>query len=105
LLCWVAFIKVLTVYQLYHTWIHPSTPLLYPSCPIRGIIPACIIFAFTYMHTHFLHYSPSYPLPLHLPPPTGASPSPWAGHVLSFCSSILQKRKEKENCDIFVCLK
>jgi hypothetical protein len=49
----VAFTKVLTMYHIYHTWIHHlhCSPL---SAPIPGIVSMGIIFAFTYMCTHYL---------------------------------------------------
>jgi hypothetical protein len=45
LLCWgyiVAFTKVITIYQIYHTWIHPlhHFPLFSPP-PIPGIVSKC----------------------------------------------------------------
>jgi hypothetical protein len=41
----VAFTKVLTIYQIYHNWIHPlhNSPLS-PSPPIPGIVSTVIIF-------------------------------------------------------------
>jgi hypothetical protein len=52
----VAFPQVLTVYPIYHTWIHllnhsPSSP--FPEIP--GVVSIGIIFAFIYMCTYFLH--------------------------------------------------
>jgi hypothetical protein len=47
------------------------------------------------MCTHFLpHIHPPTPFPRHLPPPTDATPPPWAGPVLTPCSLTLQKRKD-----------
>jgi hypothetical protein len=99
LLCWVGYIvvftKVLTMYQLYPTWIHPVlAPLNSPSPPIPGIVSASIIFAFTCLWTHFLHcIHPSAGFPCHLSSPTGASPPPWAG---SICFPVLWfRRREK----------
>jgi hypothetical protein len=53
----VAFTKVLKIYQIYHTWIHPShhSPLS-PSPTIPGVLSTDIIFLFTYMYTQYLHY-------------------------------------------------
>jgi hypothetical protein len=49
----------------------PSTALLYPpSLPMPGIVSTSIIFAFTYMCTHFLHC---------IHPPT---PFPTTSHLL-----------------------
>jgi hypothetical protein len=49
--------------QLSHTWIHPFliSPLSLPS-PIHGTVSTVIIFAFTFMCTHYLHH-------IHSPPP------------------------------------
>jgi hypothetical protein len=59
----VAFTKVITMYQIYCTWIHllnhsPSSS----SPPIPGVVSTGIIFAFRYMCTYFIApHSPSYP--------------------------------------------
>jgi hypothetical protein len=49
----VALTQVLTMYQMYHTWVHPlhCSPLPSPT-PILGVVSAGIIFAFTYLCTH-----------------------------------------------------
>jgi hypothetical protein len=39
-----------------------SIILLYPICPIPGIVSTGIIFLFTYVYTVFAPYSPSYTL-------------------------------------------
>jgi hypothetical protein len=51
----VAFSNVLIMYQIYHTWIYPSTALFHPPPLIPGIVSTGIIFAFTYMCIHYLH--------------------------------------------------
>jgi hypothetical protein len=55
-----------------------STACIYgPPTPIPGVVSAGIIFAFTYMCTHFLHrILLSAPFPYHLPPPSSTYPSP-----------------------------
>jgi hypothetical protein len=60
LLCWVVYIvvftQVLTMYQIYHTWIYLLYhSLLFPPPLIPGTVSTGIIFPFTYMCTHFLH--------------------------------------------------
>jgi protein tyrosine phosphatase len=42
----VAFIKVLTIYQIHHIWVHPSTALLYPSSSHFEATSTGIIFPF-----------------------------------------------------------
>jgi hypothetical protein len=49
----VAFSKILTMYQIYYIEFIPSTGLLYPPPTIPGMVATGIIFAFTYMYTHF----------------------------------------------------
>jgi hypothetical protein len=67
-----AFTKDLTMYQIYHTWIHPlhHYPLNF-SLPNPGIVSTDKIFVFTYMCSFytFLHcfHSTTSPLPLVLP--------------------------------------
>jgi hypothetical protein len=71
-----------------------STLYFIPSPPIHGTVSTGIIFAFKYMcNTLFAPYPLTYLY--HLPPPTGAYPSPWAQPVMPSCSLLLQKRKEK----------
>jgi hypothetical protein len=101
----VAFTKVLTMYQLYHVWIHPfhcsqSSP--YPhSWNSYNRYHYCIYMHVVHLFLHCIH--PPTPFPCHLSP----SP-PGAGPVPSSCSLILQKGKEKRwkgKHDIFVCLR
>jgi hypothetical protein len=77
--------KFLKMYQIYHIWIHPlyHSPLSYHS-PIPGIVSTGIIFAFTYMYTHFLDhiYLPT-PCPHHLLLLTGTNPLPPSGRTSS----------------------
>jgi hypothetical protein len=83
----VVFTQALTLYQIYHTWIHLLNHILHTLSPILGVISTAIIFALTHMCTYFIApYSPSYLLS----PP---------GQDL-FCPTVLQfcrrkKRKEK----------
>jgi hypothetical protein len=56
----VTFAKVLTIYQIYHTCIHPFYHSLFPLIlpfPIPGIVSTGINFPFTYICTQFLHHS------------------------------------------------
>jgi hypothetical protein len=55
----VAFTKVLTMYQIYHTLIHPvhCSPLSLPPW-IPETVSAGISFAFTYTCTHYLQCIP-----------------------------------------------
>jgi hypothetical protein len=63
----VAFTKVLTMYQLFHTWIHPFLHSgVSPTPPIHGTVSTGTIFAFTCMCTHILNHIYS-PKPLSLP--------------------------------------
>jgi hypothetical protein len=80
----VAFTKVLTMYQLYRTWIHPFYHFpLFPVLLINGRISTGIIFSFTCIYTHFLHWiHPLTPFPHNLPAPTGANPPPCVRPVL-----------------------
>jgi hypothetical protein len=48
------------------------------------------------VYTFFAPYSSSYLLSQSTPPPTGASPSPWAGLVPPYCSLILEEKREKK---------
>jgi hypothetical protein len=51
----VEFIQVLTVYQIYHTWIHFLSHSPSSSHPlIPQVVPTGIIFAFIYTCTHFI---------------------------------------------------
>jgi hypothetical protein len=64
----VAFTKVLTMYQLYHTWIHtPNTILHLPSCNSFKLCHFCI---YIHVYTLFVPYASSYPFPHHLLLPT-----------------------------------
>jgi hypothetical protein len=92
----VVFTKVLTVYQLYHNWIHPFYCSLYPCSPDSwnsfNKYHLCI---YMHVYTFFAPFSPTH-FPWHLPFPTSANPPPWAGPVQTSGSLILQKRKEKK---------
>jgi hypothetical protein len=59
------FTKVLTVYQIYHTWVHPFHCFLSsPPSPIPGTISTGIIFCiYLRVYTLFVPYSSSYPFP------------------------------------------
>jgi hypothetical protein len=72
LLCWVGIhcgiYKILIMYQLYHTWIHPlhCSPLFSPP-RIHRIVTTGII-NFACMWVHFLHHiHPPTPFPCHRP--------------------------------------
>jgi hypothetical protein len=68
-------IKVLIIYQIYHTWIHPLHHS--PLSPILGTVPTGIIFPFTNRLTQYLHYiHPPMPFPHLLPPPLVPPSSP-----------------------------
>jgi hypothetical protein len=90
----VALIKVLTIYQIYHTCIHPlhHSPL---STPIPGTVSTDIIFVSTYMCTQYLHHIHP-PTPFHLLPPIGTNPT--LGRT---CSALLFSDFLKEKNDIF----
>jgi hypothetical protein len=90
----VAFTKVLTMYQIYYTWIHP--PSSFCSSPIPRILSTGIIF---YVHTcaHiFALYSPTYPISLPSPYPLPQVPTP---HTPGMTHSLFQfcRRKKKKN--------
>jgi hypothetical protein len=103
----VTFTKVLIMYQIYHTSIHPSpTVLLYSAPPttITGIVSTDISLIFCiHAYTVFAWHSPSYILS---PPPRlpvvsitafpHCSPDLFFPPVLLFCT------REKKNTDIFV---
>jgi hypothetical protein len=92
----VAFTKVLTIYQIYCTWVHP---LHHSPSPSPSLIPRIVstdnIFLSTYMctqylyHIHFRHHFPPHQY------------QPQAGLVLPSCSPILYKKKIEEQNDIF----
>jgi hypothetical protein len=87
----VALKKTLTMYQIYHTWIHPllHSPLF--LIPIPGIASTDIIFTFIYMCTQYLHHIHS-PIPFlcYLPPSTSTdTPHPGTGPFQPSCSLIL----------------
>jgi hypothetical protein len=55
--CIVVFTKVLIIYQILHTWIHPlhhSSLFFHPPTP--GVVSVGILFLFTNMCTRYLHY-------------------------------------------------
>jgi hypothetical protein len=98
----VAFTKVLSMYQVYHTWIHPLHHCLL-SLPthIPGMVSIGIMFAFTYMCTQYLHHihppiplftSSSISLVPNLPLPTPRQDL-FYPPVLLFCRR--KKRKDK----------
>jgi hypothetical protein len=67
----VGFIKILIIYQIYHSWIYPHhhSPLFSPL-PIPGIVSTVLIFPLTYMCTQYLYYiHPRTPFPHILPLP------------------------------------
>jgi hypothetical protein len=100
LLCWgyiMVFAKVLTIYQMYRTWIHSSIILFYTSFPHFSQY-----YFSTYLHvcTIFVSYYPPHPFPIFsllplVPTPTGQD---------LFCPPVLRFCKRKNN-DIFACLR
>jgi hypothetical protein len=90
----VAFTKVLTIYQICHTWIHPSIILLYAP-PFKEEFQWV---SFTYMCAQYLHHihppTPfSHLLPLPLIPPPHTRQDLFCPPVLWFC-----KRKKLHFC-------
>jgi hypothetical protein len=88
----VEFTKILTMYLIYHSWIHllHHSPL-FPS-PTPGIVSTGVIFPLTFMciqYFHHIHPPTTFPhiLPLLL------VPTPQTGPVLPSCSLILWKKK------------
>jgi hypothetical protein len=68
----VTFTEVLTIY---HSCIHLYIILLYPSCPIPGIVSTGLIFPFIYICRHYLyHIHPLIHFPHILHPSTGTNP-------------------------------
>jgi hypothetical protein len=65
----VAFTKVLTIYQIYHTWVHHfHYSSSCPPPPTPGIVSTDIIFPFTYMYLQYLHHiHPPSPFPHSFP--------------------------------------
>jgi hypothetical protein len=76
--CWgyiVTFIKVLTIYQIYHTWICPlhHSPLS-PQPHSWNSFKRSHFSIYTHVYTVFALYSCSHTLSPHPPPPTGTTP-------------------------------
>jgi hypothetical protein len=86
------FTEVLTIYQIYHTWIHslPHSPLSFP--PIPGIVSTGLIFPFIYVCTQCFHYI--HPIPSHLPQDRTCS-------ALLFCPPVLQFCERKKMTFLF----
>jgi hypothetical protein len=85
----VACTKVLTIYQVYHTWIHPlHHSFLSPPSSVPGIVSTGLIFSFAYMCTPYLCYihSPT-PFPHIFPLPLVPNPQDRTGST-SYFSSI-----------------
>jgi hypothetical protein len=97
----VAFAEVYTIYQIYHTRIHPlNHSPLFLSPPIPGIVSIGLIFLFTYMYAQYLHHvHPPTPFSYILPPPTATTPPNRTWSALLFSDFI------KEKNVIFVCLR
>jgi hypothetical protein len=88
----VAFTKVLTIYKIYHTWIHPLHHSLLPPSPVSGTVSTGIIFPFVHMctqHLHYIHLIHPMPFPHLLLHPHHWYQLPQARLVLSSCSLIL----------------
>jgi hypothetical protein len=91
----VAFIKLLTIYQIYLNSLPPSFSLI---PPISGIVSTVLIY--THVHTVFAPYSPSYTLSPHPPPFYQYQPP-----THRTCSALLFSKFVKEKNDTFVCLR
>jgi hypothetical protein len=107
LLCWVkvhwGFYKVLTIYQIYHTWTHHLHHSPFSSFSILGAVSSGLIFPFTYTCTQYLyHIHPPTPFPTSLP----LSWVPTFPQLSRTCSVFLFANivKEKKK-DIFSCLR
>jgi hypothetical protein len=91
----VAFIKVLTIHQIYHSWIHPlhHSPLTLPF-PIPGAVLTGLIFPFTYMWIQYLHYiNPPTHFIYIIPPPTSTPlPKDRIHSTLLFCDFCKRKK-------------
>jgi hypothetical protein len=84
----------------------PSIAPLFPPCWIHGTVSTGIIFAFTCMCTHFLHYShPPTPCLYHLPPPTGLTLPLGRTYSTLLFSNFAEEKREKEKHDIFASLR
>jgi hypothetical protein len=88
----VTFTKVLTIYQIYHTWIHPlhHSPSS-PPAPIPWIVSIGIIFLFICMCTQYLHHT--HLLTSFLPPHWCQPLPPQAGPVPPSCSPFCNRKK------------
>jgi hypothetical protein len=86
----VAFTKVLTIYEIFHIWIHPlhHSPCL-PSIP--GIVSTGIIFPLINICTQYLYYIHS-PTPSAFPPPTGIKSSGRTYSALLFSNFVKEKK-------------
>jgi hypothetical protein len=88
----VAFTKLVIMYQICNTWIHPL-----PSSPVS----TDIIFLFKYMCKHFctiptlLHYFPTASTLLQLVPIYSRLPPPWTCTAILFSNFVKEKRKNK----------
>jgi hypothetical protein len=104
----VVFIKVLTMYQIYHTWIHSLPYSLSSSIPSPWTVSSGIIFAFAYMCIHYLHHiHPPTPFPSLPPPPSQQCQHPprqnlFCQSVLRFCRIKNIKDKEKNMAFLLV---
>jgi hypothetical protein len=94
----VAFTEVLTIYQIYHTWIHPfhHFPLHPPHS--WNSFNRYHFSIYIHVYTVFAIYSPSHTLSLPPPPPTGTSPPGRTCSTLLFSNFV----KEKINMTFFV---
>jgi hypothetical protein len=92
------FTKVLTMYQIYHTWIHllPCSPLFLLD-PIPGTVSTGVILHLHTVYTVFAPYSPSYSLAPPPPPPISTTPLQPPGRtcsVLLFSDFVEEKEKK-----------
>jgi hypothetical protein len=89
----VAFTKVLPMYQIYHTWIHPLHHSHLSPTPIPGTVSTGIIFPFTYMYTQYLyHIHLPTPFPHLLPTPTGTNTTDRTCSALLFSNFAKEKK-------------
>jgi hypothetical protein len=79
------------MYQIHHVWMHSLPAIFLPTLLIPGTVSTGFIFAYAYMCIHYLW---------HLPPPTGATPSPTSRQnlfhppILWFCGRKNKKGKK-----------
>jgi hypothetical protein len=106
LLCWgyiVAFTKVLTIYQIHHTWIHPLHHFpLFPSPHSWNSFNRSHFSIYIHVYSVFALYShPHLPMALSPPPPhLPMGPTSLLSRKVLFCTPVLwfYKRKKWHFC-------